>query len=152
MTFYKQYIPRDEYKAIANHNSLQYPIDDVWNGSEYDDLNSIAIVSFAGETVSKLLNPDDKIKGQKSEKLLERIIKAHTNEGDVVLDFFAGSGTTGAVAMKMGRKFIMVEKEPKHIDIIKRRLNKVIEGEQSGISKKYGWSGGGSYMFMKIND
>lgn len=88
LDFKKYYIPRDDYKAIADGNSDRYPIEDVWNGSEYDDLNSIAIVSFAGETVSKMLNVDDEVKGQKSEKLIERIIRAHTDEGDIVLDFF----------------------------------------------------------------
>ena len=68
----------------------------------------------------------------------------------LVLDFFAGSGTTGAACMKMGRRFIMVENLPQHIDIIKRRLDKVIAGEQSGISKKYNWAGGGEYKYIKI--
>lgn len=80
LSFNKYYIPREEFKDIAKSNAERYPIEDVWNGNEYDDLNSIAIVSFAGETVSKLLNPDDEVKGQKSEKLIERIIKAHTDE------------------------------------------------------------------------
>lgn len=115
MEFNKYYIPREEYKSIAQGNSDRYPIEDVWNGNEYDDLNSIAIVSFSGETVSKMLNPDDEVKGQKSEKLLERIIRAHTQEGDLVLDFFGGTGTTGSVAMKMHRRFIMAEQLDKHI-------------------------------------
>lgn len=92
LSFNKYYIPREEFKDIAKSNAERYPIEDVWNGNEYDDLNSIAIVSFAGETVSKLLNPDDEVKGQKSEKLIERIIKAHTDENDIVLDFSVGRG------------------------------------------------------------
>ncbi|MCH5232888.1 MAG: site-specific DNA-methyltransferase [Muribaculaceae bacterium] len=150
MEFNKYYIPRLEYKQIAEGNSDRYPIEDVWNGNEYDDLNSIAIVSFAGETVSKMLNPEDEVKGQKSEKLLERIIRAHTNEGDLVLDFFGGTGTTGAVSMKMGRCFILVEQLDKHLDIMRRRMNKVIEGEQSGISKRNNWQGGGSFVYCEL--
>lgn len=150
MEFHKYYIPRNEYKSIAQGNSDRYPIEDVWNGNEYDDLNSIAIVSYAGETVSKLLNPDDEVKGQKSEKLIERIIKAHTREGDIVLDFFGGTGTTGAVAMKMGRRFILSEQLDKHLSIISRRLKKVIEGEQSGISKRNNWQGGGSFVYCEL--
>ena len=135
-----------QMKEIANfinykNRTDKYPIEDVWNGNEYDDLNSIAIVSFSGETVSKMLNPDDEVKGQKSEKLIERIINAHTKPGDIVLDFFGGTGTTGAVAHKMGRKYILFEQLDKHIDIMIRRLNKVIEGEQSGISKRNNWTG-----------
>lgn len=155
LKFNKYYIPKNEFKSIAKSDAERYPIEDVWNGNEYDDLNSIAIVSFSGETVSKMLNPEDEVKGQKSEKLLERIIKAHTNEGDIVLDFFGGTGTTGAVAMKMKRKFILCEQLDKHIDICKRRLMKVIEGEQSGVSKKNNWQGGGSFItfeLAKLND
>lgn len=150
MEFNKYYIPREEYKSIAQGNSDRYPIEDVWNGNEYDDLNSIAIVSFSGETVSKMLNPDDEVKGQKSEKLLERIIRAHTQEGDLVLDFFGGTGTTGSVAMKMHRRFIMAEQLDKHISIIRRRLQKVVEGEQSGVSKRNSWQGGGSFVYCEL--
>lgn len=150
MEFNKFYIPREEYKPIAQGNSDRYPVEDVWNGNEYDDLNSIAIVSFAGETVSKLLNTDDEVKGQKSEKLIERIIRAHTQKGDLVLDFFGGTGTTGAVALKMGRRFLMAEQLDKHIDIIQRRLKKVIGGEQSGISKRNNWQGGGSFVYCEL--
>lgn len=150
LTFNKYYIPREEYKAIAKGNSDRYPIEDVWNGNEYDDLNSIAIVSFAGETVSKMLNPEDEVKGQKSEKLIERILRAHTKEGDIVLDFFAGTGTTGAVAIKMNRRFILAEQLDKHVDIIRRRLKKVTEGEQSGISRRQGWHGGGSVVYCEL--
>lgn len=150
LVFNKYYIPRSEYKDIAKSNSERYPIEDVWNGNEYDDLNSIAIVSFSGETVSKMLDHDDEVKGQKSEKLIERIIRAHTVEGDLVLDFFSGAGTTGAVALKMRRKFILVEQLDKHVDISCRRLRKVISGEQSGVSKKNNWQGGGSFVYCEL--
>lgn len=150
LVFNKYYIPKEEFKDIASGTAERYPIEDVWNGNEYDDLNSIAIVSFAGETVSKLLNPDDEVKGQKSEKLIERIIRAHTKEGELVLDFFGGTGTTAAVAHKMGRKFIVCEQLDKHMDIIVRRLQKVIEGEQCGVSKRNNWQGGGSFVYCEL--
>ena len=148
---------REQSKEIAkfiNHDNRteRYPIEDIWNGNEYDDLNSIAIVSFSGETVSKMLNPDDEVKGQKSEKLIERIINAHTNEEDIVLDFFGGTGTTGAVAHKMKRRYILFEQLDKHIDIMTRRLQKVIEGEQSGISKRNSWTGGGSFVYCELKE
>lgn len=149
--FIKHYISKDEFKDIATSNAERYPIEDVWNGNEYDDLNSIAIVSFAGETVSKMLNKEDEVKGQKSEKLIERIIKAHTEPGDLVLDFFGGTGTTAAVSMKTGRRFIICEQLDKHIDIILRRLEKVVEGEQSGISKRNNWQGGGSFVYCELD-
>ena len=150
LNFNKYYIPKSEFKDIANSSAEQYSIEDVWNGSEYDDLNSIAIVSFSGETVSKMLTPDDEVKGQKSEKLIERIIKAHTDEGDLVLDFFGGTGTTAAVCTKMKRRFIVCEQLDKHIDIILRRMNKVLTGEQSGISKNNNWHGGGSFVYCEL--
>lgn len=150
LRFIKNYIPRNEFKEIAKGNTDRYPIEDVWNGNEYDDLNSIAIVSFAGETVSKLLTPDDEVKGQKSEKLIERILRAHTLEGDIVLDFFGGTGTTAAVAHKMSRRYIVCEQLEEHIDIELRRLNKVIAGEQSGVSKRNDWQGGGSFVYCEL--
>ena len=176
MKFNKEYILNQDFKEIVKKDSLKaidlpnadkdaiieainhtnrperYPIEDVWNGNEYDDLNSIAIVSFAGETVSKMLEKDDEVKGQKSEKLLERIIKAHTDPGDIVLDFFGGTGTTAAVAHKMGRQYIVCEQLRKHMDIMTRRLSKVIEGEQSGISKSEQWNGGGSFVYCNIKN
>lgn len=150
LNFNKYYIQKSEFKSIADSKAEQYPIEDVWNGNEYDDLNSIAIVSFSGETVSKMLNKDDEVKGQKSEKLIERIIKAHTSEKDIVLDFFGGTGTTAAVALKMNRQFIICEQIDKHVDISLRRLLKVEEGEQSGISKKNNWQGGGSFVYLEL--
>lgn len=99
-----------------------------------------------------MLNPDDEVKGQKSEKLIERIINAHTKEGDLVLDFFGGTGTTGAVAHKMKRKYILFEQLDKHIDIMTRRLQKVIEGEQSGVSKRNNWTGGGSFVYCELKE
>ena len=150
LNFNKYYITRSEFKSIADSKAEQYPIEDVWNGNEYDDLNSIAIVSFSGETVSKMLNKNDEVKGQKSEKLIERIIRAHTSENDIVLDFFGGTGTTAAVALKMNRQFILCEQIDKHIDISLRRLLKVEGGEQSGISKKNNWQGGGSFVYLEL--
>lgn len=150
LDFKKYYIPKSEFKAIAKSQAERYPIEDVWNGNEYDDLNSIAIVSFSGETVSKMLNPEDEVKGQKSEKLIERIVKAHTDEGNIILDFFGGTGTTAAVAHKLNRKYIVCEQLDKHIDIMLRRLNKVIGGEQSGISKRNNWQGGGSFVYCEL--
>ncbi|GIK78439.1 MAG: adenine methyltransferase [Actinomycetes bacterium] len=85
-----------ELLNFINHENRpdRYPIEDTWNSNEYDDLNSIAIVSFSGEKVSKLLGVNEEYKGQKSVKMLRRIIEATTSDDDVVLDFFAGSGST----------------------------------------------------------
>jgi adenine-specific DNA-methyltransferase len=87
----------------------------------------------------------------KPEKLIERVIHIATNKGDLVLDSFAGSGTTGAVAQKMGRRWIMVELgEHCHTHIIPR-LQKVINGEdQGGISKAVNWQGGGGFRYYSL--
>lgn len=151
LIFNKNYIT-DDYKETSKKDSKvkRYPIEDVWNASKYDILNSIAITSFSGESISKLLNKNEKIKGQKPEKLLKRIIEAHTSEGDLVLDFFGGSGTTAAVAHKMNRHYISCEISEHLFDIEIQRLNKVIDGEQSGISKLVNWTGGGSFVSCKL--
>ncbi len=148
--FKKHYIPKEEFKDFASKKVEKYPIEDVWNGNEYDDLNSIAIVSFSGETVSKMLGNGYEVKGQKSEKLIERIMKAHTDEGDLVLDIFGGSGTTAAVAHKLNRRYIVCEQLDKHIEIMLLRMSKVIVGEQSGISKRNNWQGGGSFVYCEL--
>ncbi|KAA0225245.1 site-specific DNA-methyltransferase [Fimbriimonadia bacterium ATM] len=87
----------------------------------------------------------------KPEGLIDRALTISTNPGDVVLDSFAGSGTTGAVAHKMGRRWIMVELgEHCHTHIIPR-MKKVIDGEdQGGISKSVGWKGGGGFRYYKL--
>ncbi|KXS30755.1 MAG: DNA methylase N-4 [Candidatus Gallionella acididurans] len=87
----------------------------------------------------------------KPERLIHRIIELATNPNDLVLDSFAGSGTTGAVAHKMGRRWIMVELgEHCHTHIIPR-LQKVIDGEdQGGISKAVNWQGGGGFRYYKL--
>ncbi|WP_375703416.1 site-specific DNA-methyltransferase [Bartonella sp. AD13SXNS] len=87
----------------------------------------------------------------KPEHLLQRIINIATNPGDLVLDSFAGSGTTGAVAHKMGRKWIMIELgEHCHTHIIPR-LKQVIDGtDQGGISKSVNWQGGGGFRYYRL--
>ena len=86
----------------------------------------------------------------KPEKLLQRILEISTKEGDLVLDFFAGSGTTLAVAHKMGRRWIGVEQMDYVESITKERLKKVIEGEQGGVSKAVEWNGGGEFVYAEM--
>ena len=87
----------------------------------------------------------------KPEKLLQRIVELSSKPGDLVLDSFAGSGTTGAVAHKMGRRWIMVELgEHCHTHILPR-LKKVIDGEdEGGITKAADWNGGGGFRYYRI--
>ncbi len=87
----------------------------------------------------------------KPEKLLKRILEISTQPGDIVLDSFAGSGTTGGVAHKMGRRWIMVELgEHCHTHIIPR-LKKVIDGmDPGGITEVVGWEGGGGFRYFRL--
>ncbi len=99
----------------------------------------------------KAINPDDPFATPKPEKLLKRVLDLATEPGDLVLDSFAGSGTTGAVAQKMGRRWIMVELgEHCHTHIIPR-LKKVIDGEdKGGITDAVNWKGGGGFRYYRI--
>ena len=158
--FNKQYIPRDEkfikknyinkdehglYRITRRGNKLYLeddkgePVTNIWN-----DILSFNYVAIAN---SESVNFNS---GQKPERLLQRIIASSTNENDIVLDFFAGSGTTLAVAHKMNRQYIGVEQIQEHFDICVERLKKVIEGENSGISKNVNWNGGGEFITFDI--
>ncbi len=87
----------------------------------------------------------------KPERLIKRIIEIATNPNDLVLDSFACSGTTGAVAQKMGRRWIMVELGDHCETHIVPRLKKVIDGEdQGGISKAVNWQGGGAFRYFRL--
>jgi len=94
-------------------------------------------------------------RGKKPEHLLQRIIAWATRENDVILDFFMGTGTTCAVAHKMGRQYIGVEQLDYGENSAVVRLKNVINGDQTGISKEVGWEGGGDFVymeFMKLNE
>jgi len=88
--------------------------------------------------------------GQKPEKLLQRILEMSTDEGDIVLDYHAGTGTTLAVAHKTGRQYIGVEQMDYIHDLPEARLKAVIKGDLSGISKEINWKGGGGFIYMEL--
>ena len=88
--------------------------------------------------------------GKKTEYLICDLIYAFTNENDIVLDAYLGSGTTAAVAHKMNRRYIGIEQLDSHSAMELERLKNVIAGEQSGISKSVNWNGGGSFVFFEL--
>lgn len=88
--------------------------------------------------------------GKKPEKILHRLISMITQKQDIVLDFFGGSGTTAAVAHKMNRRYISVEQMDSQISLITTRLNNVISGDTTGISKVVSWQGGGSFVYCEL--
>lgn len=90
-------------------------------------------------------------RSKKPEKLIERILLMATNEGDLVLDSFLGSGTTAAVAHKMGRKYIGIEMGEHCYSLCKKRLDRVVDGkDKGGVTKQYNWQGGGGYKFYEL--
>lgn len=87
----------------------------------------------------------------KPERLIKRVLEIATNPGDLVLDSFAGSGTTGAVAHKMGRRWIMVELGEHCETHILPRLKKVVNGEdKGGVTQAVGWKGGGGFRYYRL--
>ena len=86
----------------------------------------------------------------KPERLLQRILQVATHPNDLVLDSFLGSGTTAAVAHKMGRRWIGIEMGEHAATHCLPRLQKVIDGEQGGISQAVNWQGGGGFRFMRL--
>ncbi|GAA6957618.1 hypothetical protein CHC183_14460 [Helicobacter pylori] len=117
-----------------------------WDGSEVG-------YNLNGDTeIKQLFNGNKVFNNPKPEALISRILEISTNENDLVLDFFAGSGTTCAVAHKMKRRYIGIEQMDYIETITKERLKKVIEGEQGGISKKCDFKGGGSFVYAELKE
>ena len=86
----------------------------------------------------------------KPENLIKTILEVGTKEGDLVMDFFSGSGTTAAVAHKMNRRYIACEQIDHQIELNLKRLQKVIEGESGGVSLDLNWRGGGSFVYCEL--
>lgn len=102
--------------------------------------------------IHALFGRDNAFDTPKPERLLKRVLEIATNPGDLVLDSFAGSGTTGAVAHKMGRRWIGVEMGEHAETHCIPRLEKVIAGEQGGISQAVGWQGGGGFRYYTLDE
>lgn len=123
--------------GMTPHN--WWPYDEV---GHTDEAKKESILLFGNKSVFDTPKP---------ERLLYRILNLSTNPGDLVLDSFLGSGTTSAVAHKMGRKYIGIEMGDHAYTHCKVRLDKVIDGsDQGGISKTVGWKGGGAYKFYEL--
>ena len=114
-------------------------ITDVWTDISWNGISNEGGVNFPN--------------AKKPEALIKRVLEMTTEEGDLVLDSFAGSGTTGAVAQKMGRKWIMIEMG-KHAEthIVPRMKNVISSKDQTGISKSVNWKGGGGFKYFELGD
>lgn len=128
-------------KTILNMNGkmeLVQLLGDLWGDIDFQNTQNEGGVSFPT--------------GKKPEALLRRIIDMTTKEGDVVLDYHLGSGTTAAVAHKMNRQYIGIEQMSYIETLAVKRLKKVIEGERGGISKAVSWTGGGSFVYAELKN
>ena len=132
--------------ALAFYSNKMQMIDGEKSVTELltDFWNHISWAGIANEGGVKLKN------GKKPEKLLKQIIEMTTTEGELVLDFHLGCGTTAAVAHKLKRQYIGVEQLDYGKNDSKIRLQNVIGGEQTGISKSVGWQGGGSFVYCEL--
>lgn len=133
----QMYFYESKIKTIDGERTPAKPLTNLWTDIPYNGIAREGSVEFKN--------------GKKPEKLISRCIELSSNIGDYVLDSFAGSGTTGAVAHKMGRRWIMVELgDHCHTHIIPR-LQKVIDGEdQGGISQAVNWKGGGGFRYYSL--
>ena len=104
----------------------------------------------AKKEILELFNEDDPFGTPKPERLMRQIVSVASNLNDLVLDSFLGSGTTAAVAHKMGRRYIGIEMGDHAVTHCAPRLKKVVEGEQGGISQAANWKGGGGFRFYKL--
>jgi adenine-specific DNA-methyltransferase len=128
-------------KTYVSSDFLNKAMDDLLGTATYNKKGTDEMVALFGSK---------RFDYPKPELLLERIIEYATEPNDIILDFFAGSGTTGAVAHKMNRRYILIEQMEEQVQIIKERLEKVIKGDQSGISKEIGWQGGGHFTYAEL--
>ena len=114
-------------------------------------LNDVGTNKTAGDEMESLFGDKKSFPYPKPEDLISRLLELSTRKGDLVLDSFLGSGTTAAVAQKMGRRWIGVEMGNHAYTHCKVRMDKVIDGsDKGGISKTIGWQGGGGYRFFEL--
>ena len=129
---------KDTTEWIKNKIYKKEIIGTYWDGFSWINVNKEGNAQFSN--------------AKKPEHLINRIIEMATSKGDLVLDFHLGSGTTAAVAHKMGRRYIGIEQMDYIEDIAVERLKKVIDGEQTGISKIVNWQGGGSFVYCELKE
>ncbi|MGB6848666.1 MAG: site-specific DNA-methyltransferase, partial [Thermoanaerobaculia bacterium] len=121
-----------------------YPLEDTWNCTDLDQLNSIQIMSFSREKVG------NQALTQKNENLVARMMRSSSDEGDLVLDYFLGSGTTAAVAQKLRRKWIGIETGEWLFEYALPRMKRVLGGDPYGVSSETEWKGGGMFRYVRL--
>jgi adenine-specific DNA-methyltransferase len=114
--------------------------------------SDVGLNQHASSEIEQIFGEKASFETPKPEALMQRIIHIATNPNDLVLDSFLGSGTTAAVAHKMGRRWIGIEMGEHAATHCLPRLQKVVDGEQGGISKAVAWTGGGGFRFMRLGE
>ena len=133
---------KPRYKLFLEEKQIEGVIVNSW----WDDLGTN---QDANRDLTKLFE-SNVFSYPKSEDLLRRIIEIATDKNDLILDYHLGSGTTCSVAHKMCRRYIGIEQMDYIETVPVERLKKVIEGEQTGISKMVAWNGGGSFVYCEL--
>jgi adenine-specific DNA-methyltransferase len=155
----KLYITKDNEgreTIYLNKQVLQpliYSVKDVYDGKGITKDVGVLVCDFWGDIDFQNTQNEGEVSlpaGKKPEFLLYRIIEMSTEPGDIVLDFFLGSGTTAAVVHKMGRQYIGIEQLDYGENSAIVRLKNVINGDRSGISKLANWHGGGDFIYMEL--
>ncbi len=158
--------PAESLRRLDENNEIWFGSDGKANPSRKTFLNELKVSGPPSPTIwlhsdvghnheareeVKACNPDDPFATPKPERLLKRILDLATEPGDLVLDSFAGSGTTGAVAHKTGRRWIMIELGEHCSTHILPRMKKVIDGgDLGGITKLVDWKGGGGFRYYHL--
>lgn len=150
----------DDYDFMKGHRPFRRVFKD--EDDKKDKLSSVSSDLLLKDFIKTLLakskttKKDEYVKKQqfnyaKPEELMKQIISVTTKEGDYVMDFFSGSGTTAAAALKMNRRFIAVEQIDEQLQLSKKRLNSVVKNEdKGGISKEVDWKGGSGFIYTEL--
>lgn len=153
----EEYVKKRKQKLLTDENGQEYVLSDAGGGKRVkmyiEDVLRGGVVVDDVWHIDKLNNSAKESVGfqtQKTESLIHRIISASCPPDGIVLDFHLGSGTTAAVAHKMGRQYIGIEQLDYIRDVTLPRLKCVIDGDQNGISREVGWQGGGEFVYVEL--
>lgn len=138
----------NEQKGLPPSSLWNIETDFIWD--DIDDTGHTRQAKYEQKKLFPEERTSDLFKTPKPEKVIKKIFDISTEEGDMILDFFGGSGTSAAVAHKMKRKYILFEQMDYIHTFIIPRLESVIKGEMGGISKEVNWQGGGSFVYCEL--
>lgn len=144
---YEQFYKGKNFRLFAWLRDVSEEID----GILYKNEKRGTFWDYVGET--KNVNKEGRVvfnNGKKPEQLIKNIIELTTNPGDIVLDFFLGSGSTAATAHKLNRRYIGIEQMDYIEELVITRLQNVVNNDHTGVSKEVDWQGGGSFVYAKL--